>query len=94
MLRATGLPIIFNGQAVLLDLLAAALADDDAGAGAVQVDANLGVVALDLDLGDTGGIQGLLQVIRIFLSSTSRSPTFVAGAQRESQSLMTPTRRP
>ena len=47
--------------AVLLDLLAA-LADDHAGACHVQVDGDDLVAALDLDLGDTGGKQQLLQV--------------------------------
>ena len=47
--------------AVLLDLLAA-LADDHAGAGHMQVDGDDLVAALDLDLGDTGGKQQLLQV--------------------------------
>ena len=51
----------------LLDLLAqsldllAALADDDAGSGAVDINANLCGIALYLDGGDTGGIEGLLQ---------------------------------
>src|SRR5699024_3420950 len=53
---------LLQGQAQTLDV-SAALADDHAGTGAVQVDAHLGVVALDLDLGDTGRVQGLLQVI-------------------------------
>ncbi len=53
---------LLNVLAVPLDLLAA-LADDHAGAGAVQVDLDLGVVALDLDLGDAGGVQGLLQIL-------------------------------
>ena len=47
--------------AILLDLLAA-LADDHAGACHVQVDGDDLVAALDLDLGDTGGKQQLLQV--------------------------------
>ena len=54
--------LVLDGLTQLLDLLAA-LADDDAGAGDVEVDLDLRVVALDLDLGDAGGVQGLLQVL-------------------------------
>ena len=47
----------------LLNVLAA-LADDHAGTGAMQVDADLGVVVpLDLDLGDAGAVEGLFQVV-------------------------------
>ena len=52
---------LFHFLAETLDLLAA-LADHDAGSGAVNVDADLGGVALDLDGGDTGGIKGLFQI--------------------------------
>ena len=57
----------------LLDLLAqsldllAALADDDAGSGAVDINANLRGIALYLDGGDTGGIEGLLQKLTNFV---------------------------
>ena len=43
--------------------LRAALADDDAGAGAVDADLDLGVVALNFDLGNTGRIEGGLQIL-------------------------------
>ena len=52
---------LLNVLAVLLDLLAA-LADDHTGTGNVQVNGDDLVAALDLDLGDTGSIQELLQV--------------------------------
>ena len=47
-------------EAQLLDLLAA-LADNDTGSGAVDINANLCAVTLYLDGGNTGGIEGLLQ---------------------------------
>src|SRR5699024_5082736 len=43
--------------------LGAALADDHARAGAVDVDADLLVVPLNLNLGDAGAVEGLLQVL-------------------------------
>ena len=52
---------LLHALAVLLDLHAA-LADDHAGAGHVQVNGDDLVAALDLDLGDTGSEQQLLQV--------------------------------
>ena len=48
--------------AELLDLLAA-LADNHTGTGAVHIDTDAGVVALDLDLGHAGGVQTLLQLV-------------------------------
>ena len=48
--------------AELLDLLAA-LADDDAGTGAVDVDLDLGIVSFNFDLGDAGGIEGGFEVL-------------------------------
>ena len=43
--------------------LRAALADHDAGTGAVDEQADLGAVTLDLDGGNAGGIKGLLEVL-------------------------------
>ena len=43
--------------------LCAALADNDTGAGAVDINANLCGIALYLDGGNTGGIEGLLQIL-------------------------------
>src|SRR5699024_2606950 len=48
--------------AVLLDELAA-LADDHAGTGAVEVDGHAAVAPLALDLGHLGVVEGLLQVV-------------------------------
>ena len=53
---------LFHSQTILLDLLAA-LADDHARPGAVEEDGDDFVAPLDLDLGNTGAVQGLLQVI-------------------------------
>ena len=53
---------LFHFLAQTLDLLAA-LADHDAGSGAVNVNTNLGGIALDLNGGDTGGIEGLLEIL-------------------------------
>ena len=53
---------LLDGQADALDLCAA-LADNDAGSGAVDIDAYLIGIALDLDGRNTGGIEGLLQVV-------------------------------
>ncbi len=52
---------LLNALAILLDLRAA-LADDHAGTGHMQVNGDNLAAALDLDLGDTGCIQELLQV--------------------------------
>ena len=52
----------FHLLAQSLDLRAA-LADDDTGTGAVDVDLDLCVVSFDFDLGDTGGIEGALEVL-------------------------------
>ena len=52
--------LYFEAQALYLR---AALADDDTGSGAVDIDANLSAVALYLDGGDTGGIEGLFEVL-------------------------------
>ena len=52
---------LLNALAVLLHL-GAALADDHTGTGHMQVNGNDLAAALDLDLGDTGRIQELLQV--------------------------------
>ena len=43
--------------------LRAALADDDAGTGAVNADLDLGVVAFNFNLGNTGGVEGGLQIL-------------------------------
>ena len=51
---------LFALETQLFDL-GAALTDYDTGTGAVQMDSYLGGVALDLDLGDAGVIQLLLQ---------------------------------
>ena len=48
--------LLLELQTELFDLLAA-LADDDARTGAVQVDLNAGIAALDLDLRNASGIQ-------------------------------------
>ena len=53
---------LLNGKAVLLDLLAA-LADDHAGPGAVQEDGDHVVAALDFNLGNTGAVQRLFQIL-------------------------------
>ena len=53
---------LFHFLAILLDRFAA-LADHDAGSGAVNVDADLGGIALDLNGGDAGGIEGLLEIL-------------------------------
>ena len=53
---------LLNGKAILLDLLAA-LADDHAGAGAVQENSDHVAAALDLNLGNAGTVQGLFQVL-------------------------------
>ncbi len=54
--------MLLHGQTILLDLLAA-LADDHTGTGAVQVDGDDVVAALDLDLGNAGAVQGLLEIL-------------------------------
>ena len=53
---------LLHSQTILLDLLAA-LADDHTRTGAVEVDGDGVGAALDLDLGHTGAVQGLLQVL-------------------------------
>ena len=53
---------LFNSQAVLLNLLAA-LADNHAGAGAVQENGNGIGAALDFNLGHARTVQGLFQVL-------------------------------
>ena len=53
---------LLNSQAGGLDVLAL-LADDHAGTGAVQVDGDAAVAALDLDLGNLSVVQVLLQVV-------------------------------
>ena len=54
--------LLLDGLAQLLDVFAT-LADDDTGAGAVNVDLDLRVISFDLDLGDTGGIEGALEIL-------------------------------
>ena len=53
---------LLHSEAILLDLLAA-LADDHARPGAVEEDGDDVVAPLDLDLGNAGAVQGLLQVL-------------------------------
>ena len=53
---------LLHSQTILLDLLTA-LADDNTGTGAVQVDGNGVIAALDLDLGNAGTVQGLLEIL-------------------------------
>ena len=53
---------LLDRQTEALDLRAA-LADDDTGSGAVDINAYLIGIALDLDGRNTGGIEGLLQVV-------------------------------
>ena len=53
---------LFHFEAETLDLLST-LADDHAGSGAVDIDANLRRITLDLNGGDTGGIKGLLEIL-------------------------------
>ena len=53
---------LLHGEAELLDLRAA-LADDHAGPGAVDIDADLCAVPLDLDGGDAGAVKVLLQIL-------------------------------
>ena len=47
--------------------LSTALADDNTGSGAVDVDADLSRIALYFDGGNTGGIEGLLQILTNFV---------------------------
>ena len=54
--------LLLQLQTELFNLLTA-LADDDAGTGAVQIDLNAGIAALDLDLGDACGIKSLLEIL-------------------------------
>ena len=54
--------LLLDGLAQLFDVFAA-LADDDARAGAVDVDLDLCVISFDLDLGDAGGIEGALEIL-------------------------------
>ena len=51
-----------TSETELLDVCAA-LADYNAGTGAVNVDLNLRVVSFDLDLGNTSGVQLVLQIL-------------------------------
>ena len=61
MLNLTFLPIsFFQVQADLLHFRAA-LTDYNAGTGAVQINSDNVIAALDLDLRDTGGIQALFR---------------------------------
>ena len=53
---------LLHSQTILLDLLTA-LADDNTGTGAVQVDGNGVIAALDLNLGNAGTVQGLLEIL-------------------------------
>ena len=53
---------LFHSQTILLDLLAT-LANDNTGTGAVQIDGNDVVAALDLDLGNAGTVQSLLEIL-------------------------------
>ena len=53
---------LLHSETILLDLLAA-LADDHTRPGAVEEDGDDFVAPLDLDLGNTGAVQGLLQVL-------------------------------
>ena len=70
---------LLHGETELLDLRAAA-ADDDAGSGAVDINADPGAVPLDLDGGNAGGIEGLLQELADLVILNDQIPdTLLAG---------------
>lgn len=93
------LPTIFSISARSFSI-GAALADRHAGLGAVDVHLQPGSTggiggALDLNLGDAGAVQTLLQHLAdLVVLNQGVAELLLEVNQRLSQSLITPTRRP